>query len=233
MRTELATVAGYVGRADAPQVLADRLARRLEEQTRLGAAVKDPVGWLVGRGLAQRQTCGDVRCDEGLRLDTGGACETCADVQADRRERRHRVAAAVDAELPHASDAERQAATERRLHEVVTAQAWARVHEWEQVRARQAAVGKVRAEAAAVQAAAAELATPLASVVLSALRPAVVAPEPEPERVCGLTQADRELRFPLFLLDGAAELEEIRQIAIYRRLLCMPWNLESWDGAPD
>lgn len=57
-RSELTTVEGYAGRADAPQVLADRLARRLAEQLRTGGPITDPVGWLLARGLPQRQECG-------------------------------------------------------------------------------------------------------------------------------------------------------------------------------
>lgn len=67
-RTELARVSGSIGRTDAPRILADRLARRLEDQMRLG-------GPLVGRGLPLRRDSSDVRCDEGLRLGTGGSCE--------------------------------------------------------------------------------------------------------------------------------------------------------------
>lgn len=58
-RTELVKVAGFVGRADAPEILADRLAQRLEEQLRLGAPIMSPVGWLASRALPQRQERGD------------------------------------------------------------------------------------------------------------------------------------------------------------------------------
>ncbi|MFH9118370.1 hypothetical protein [Streptomyces globisporus] len=51
VRAELARVVGFAGSADAPQILADRLARRLENQMRLGGPITDPVGWLIGRGL--------------------------------------------------------------------------------------------------------------------------------------------------------------------------------------
>ncbi|MCX4679953.1 hypothetical protein OG413_32550 [Streptomyces sp. NBC_01433] len=40
-RTELAWVVGFAGPADAPQILADRLARRLETQMRLGGPITD------------------------------------------------------------------------------------------------------------------------------------------------------------------------------------------------
>ncbi|MFF3505564.1 hypothetical protein [Streptomyces sp. NPDC003247] len=60
--SELGSVVGFAGRADAPQVLADRLARRLADQVRPAGPIKGPVGWLIGLGLPQRQRCGDVRC---------------------------------------------------------------------------------------------------------------------------------------------------------------------------
>ncbi|MEU5431576.1 hypothetical protein AB0H73_39075 [Streptomyces olivoreticuli] len=171
-RGELIRVQGYAGRADAPRVLADRLARRLADQLRLGAPIQDPVAWLLVRGLPQRQECGDARCDDGVLLDSGRGCPRCEDRRVDRRAQRCAVAAAVDAAMPHVSEAERRAATDRELHETVTAQAWAKAREWDQVRERQAA---------ATQAAVAEpavLVVPI--VVLPAPRPAVVAPEPEP-----------------------------------------------------
>lgn len=179
-RTELDLVAGFTGRADGPKVLADRLARRLEDQLRLSGPIKDPVGWLVGRGLPQRQECGDKRCDEGMLLDSGRNCPRCEDRREGRRAERHAVAAAVDATMPYASPQERRTATERRMHEDVTAQAWAREHRFEQVRARQAAAAKARANAAAAHPAIDEPADSPAPVVLHAPRPA---PAPEPEDV--------------------------------------------------
>ncbi|MET8183120.1 hypothetical protein [Streptomyces sp. NPDC005336] len=73
-RTELRLVEGFAGRIDAPQVLADRLARRLDEQMRLGAPITSPVGWLISRALPQRQECGERLCDEGVLLDSGRDC---------------------------------------------------------------------------------------------------------------------------------------------------------------
>ncbi|MFF4138099.1 hypothetical protein ACFY1B_43000 [Streptomyces mirabilis] len=178
-RAELATVSGFVGRIDAPQVLADRLARRLEDQMRLGGPIKDPVGWLIGKGLPQRQECGDTLCDDRMLLDSGRDCPRCEDRQAGSRAQRHAVAAAVDTAMPYASETERRTATERQLHETVTAQAWAREHRWEQVRARQAAAAKHRAEAAAARPATDEPAAPAALVLPTAPRPAPAAPEPQ------------------------------------------------------
>ncbi|MFE5372784.1 hypothetical protein [Streptomyces mirabilis] len=54
----------------APQLLADRLTDRLQE-VRGEALVREPMGWLLRRGLVQRQACSDRRCDDGIRLDTG------------------------------------------------------------------------------------------------------------------------------------------------------------------
>uniref|UniRef100_UPI002F9099D7 hypothetical protein n=1 Tax=Streptomyces sp. NBC_01562 TaxID=2975879 RepID=UPI002F9099D7 len=175
-RSELKRVIGFAGRADGPQVLADRLARHLENQMRLGRPITDPVGWLIGLALPQRQQCGDVRCDDRVLLDSGQDCPRCAEKQEDRRDQRRAVAAAVDASMPGASETERRAATEQQLHQDVTARAWAKAYEWEQVRARQAAA-KARAEAAAAQLADDVPAAPMTPVVLPAPRPAA-APGP-------------------------------------------------------
>ncbi|QCB26653.1 hypothetical protein E5N77_36195 [Streptomyces sp. SS52] len=121
VRSELTRVEGFTGRTDAPKVLANRLGRRLSEQLRTGGPINDPVGWLIGRGLPQRQQCGDVRCDDRMLLDSGRVCPRCEDRQADRRAQRHTVAAAVDAAVPGASEAERRAAADRQLHGQVTA----------------------------------------------------------------------------------------------------------------
>ncbi|WP_241990242.1 hypothetical protein [Streptomyces sp. AC1-42W] len=181
-RSELARVIGFAGRADAPQVLADRLARHLETQMRLGKPIADPVGWLIGLALPQRQQCGDVRCDDRVLLDSGRDCPRCAEKQDDRRDQRRAVAAAVDAAMPGASEAERRAATEQQLHQDVTARAWAKAYEWEQHRARKAAAAQARAEAAAaVQPEDVVPAAPVAPVVLPAPRPAAAVPAPEPE----------------------------------------------------
>ena len=181
-RSELARVVGFAGRADAPQVLADRLARRLADQMRLAGPIQDPVGWLIGLALPQRQQCGDVRCDDRVLLDSGRDCPRCEERQADRRAQRLAVAAAVDAAMPHASETERRTVTEQQLHQDVTVEAWAIARRWAEVRARQAEA-KARSEAAATQPAPAVSATPVAPVVLPVPRPAGVAAEPEPADV--------------------------------------------------
>lgn len=176
-RGELSRVVGFAGRTDAPQVLADRLVRCLEDQMRLAGPIKDPVGWLIGRGLPQRQLCAEPRCDEGALLDSGRDCPRCEDRQLDRRDQRRAVAAAADAAMPHASETERRAAAEQKLHQDVTAQAWIREHRWAQVREQQAASAQARAEAAAAQPADDVPAAPMAPAVLPAPRPVAV-PDP-------------------------------------------------------
>ncbi|MFB8139463.1 hypothetical protein [Streptomyces parvus] len=82
--------------------------------------------------------------------------------------------------MPGASESERRAATDRQLHETVTAKAWAQASEWEQYRARKAEAKVVRAEAAAAQPADD---VPTSPVVLPTPRPAAAIPAPvvEPE----------------------------------------------------
>ncbi|MFF3516578.1 hypothetical protein [Streptomyces sp. NPDC002573] len=180
-RAELDKVRGFVGRADAPHVLADRLARRLDDHMRLNGPINDPVGWLLAWALPQRQECGDALCDDRMLIGSGRDCPRCEDRQADRRAQRHAVAAAVDAAMPYASEAERRAVTERHLHETVTTEAWAREHRWEQVRARKAAAAQARAEGAAAQSVAREASVPSAPAVLLAPRPVPAVPASEPQ----------------------------------------------------
>ncbi|MFJ8769879.1 hypothetical protein [Streptomyces clavifer] len=193
VRTELARVVGFAGPADAPQILADRLARRLANQMRLGGPITDPVGWLIGRGLPQIQLCAELRCDEGALLDSGRDCPRCEDRQADSRATRHAVAAAVDAAMPRASEAERRAATDRQLHETVTARAWAKAYEWEQHRARKAEAKAARAEAAVTQPDDDVPASSVAPVVLPAPRPAAAIPAPVVEPEFADVEDDKEL----------------------------------------
>ncbi|MFE1781289.1 hypothetical protein ACFW9F_01510 [Streptomyces sp. NPDC059506] len=188
VRRELARLEGLVGPSAAPQALADRLARRLAEQMRLGGQITKPVGWLIGRGLPQRQQCSDVRCDERILLHSGAGCPRCEERQDDRRAHRRSVAAAVDAAMPGASESERRAAVAQQLHQDVTAGAWAKARRREQVREQvreqQAAAAEARAKARAEAAhLAAVPAEPLAPVVLPAPRSAVVAPGPVRDEV--------------------------------------------------
>lgn len=136
---------------------------------------------LIGKGLPQRQECGDRLCDDRMLLDSGRDCPRCEDRQANSRAQRHAVAAAVDVTTPYASEAERRMAIDQQLHESVTVRAWARKHEWEWVRAQRAAAAKARAEAAAVQRADVVPAAPVAAVVLPASRPAAIVSAPARE----------------------------------------------------
>ncbi|MET9871073.1 MULTISPECIES: hypothetical protein [unclassified Streptomyces] len=74
------------------RLLADRLTGRLEEAGG-EALVRTPYGRLIRRALVQRPACSDQRCDDGIRLDTGG---DCANVIHIRRARRARIAAEVE-----------------------------------------------------------------------------------------------------------------------------------------
>ncbi|MGP3951150.1 hypothetical protein [Streptomyces sp. 7N604] len=150
VRSQLAAVAGVAGTAAAGEILASRLMRRLAEQGG-PAQVADPVGWLLVRGLPRRPGCADARCDEGIRLDTGGSCDSCAFLIADRRALRHAVAAAIDAELPAATTQEWRAEYEQRLRQQVAADAECAAIRRKRTAAEQAALAQARAEAAAAE----------------------------------------------------------------------------------
>ncbi|AEY85331.1 hypothetical protein SHJG_0049 [Streptomyces hygroscopicus subsp. jinggangensis 5008] len=118
---EVGRLRGLVGPELAQRVLAERLERRLEAQgTR---PVTDLVGWLVKRGLPQRPGCWSRVCDEGLRMDTRGACESCQVLVGDRRGLRQRVADQVLEERLSGrlalAEREVRREVERRLQEAV------------------------------------------------------------------------------------------------------------------
>ncbi|MGV9758572.1 hypothetical protein ACWDUC_22460 [Streptomyces tricolor] len=116
-KAELSRLAGMLEQSEAaPRLLADRLTDRLAE---VGgpALVRDPMGWLIRRGLVQRQACTDLRCDDGIRLDTRADCPTCTTVIADRRGQRARLRAVVDEQLAGVGAAERRAVYEQQLRE--------------------------------------------------------------------------------------------------------------------
>ncbi|MEV7683244.1 hypothetical protein AB0O64_32585 [Streptomyces sp. NPDC088341] len=116
-KTELTQLAGLLTRPEtAPQVLADRLTGRLRE-TGGEALIDSPFGWITHRGLVQRPSCSDLRCDDGIRLDTGGECGNCGNVLHLRRARRARIAAEVNQELPGLGEDERLQVIEERLRE--------------------------------------------------------------------------------------------------------------------
>ncbi|WP_432095665.1 hypothetical protein [Streptomyces sp. bgisy100] len=147
-KAELARLEGLLALPGAaPRVLADRLTDRLAE-TGGEAMVTGPYGWLIRRGLVQRQACTDRRCDDGIRLDTGAECEMCGNVVHIRRARRVKIAAQLDRELPGLSDDERRRVLEERLREQVAIEAEDLAWRQEQARAEQARRDAARAEAA-------------------------------------------------------------------------------------
>ncbi|MGW1616106.1 hypothetical protein ACWCQZ_42990 [Streptomyces sp. NPDC002285] len=90
VRGEVGRLRGLVGADLAQQVLAERLERRLDAQR--PRPVGDVVAWLLKRGLPQRPGCWSMVCDEGVRMDTRGPCESCQVLVGDRRGLRRAVA---------------------------------------------------------------------------------------------------------------------------------------------
>ncbi|MGW4995450.1 hypothetical protein ACWEQ3_49180 [Streptomyces mirabilis] len=121
LKAELRRLAGVVGSEQAPVVLAERLERRLAAQH--GERVREPVGWLLSRGLPQRAECYAMACDDQVRMDTGLVCPSCELLIGDRRALRHQVVQAVAAELPRLAPAEAKAEVERRLSREVALRA--------------------------------------------------------------------------------------------------------------
>ncbi|GGS09363.1 MULTISPECIES: hypothetical protein [Streptomyces] len=145
----LQEVAEIADDSTAPRLLADRLTDRLEE---VGgqALVRDPMGWLLGRGLVQRPACADPRCDDGIRLDTRADCPTCTTVIADRRAQRARLRALADEQLAGAGTAQRRALYEQQLREHALREAARaearRAREAVAVQARRAGAARRRAQ---------------------------------------------------------------------------------------
>ncbi|MFE2556548.1 hypothetical protein ACFXGT_11005 [Streptomyces sp. NPDC059352] len=167
-KAELAQLAGLgVAPEAAPRLLADRLTDRLAE-TGGEALVTGPYGWLIRRGLPQRQACSHRKCDDGVRLDTGQDCENCGNVLHLRRARRARIGADIDRELPGLSDGERRRVLEVRLREQAAIEAEDLVWRREQAREQQARRDAARA-AAAQQAEADRAAAAAADAVRQAL----------------------------------------------------------------
>ncbi|MFE5406613.1 hypothetical protein ACFQ9Z_35930 [Streptomyces sp. NPDC056580] len=142
--------------AKVEQILASRLRRRIDDQGNV--PFKDPVGWLVGRGLRRRSICPDIRCDDGLRMDTGYACDACQLLHADRRalrhaavtELHHRLGTSVTGHMPRTEfEAELHRTWKRQMqHQALQQQREAKVSQ-----ARQAAVSARREELQASEAA--------------------------------------------------------------------------------
>ncbi|MBT2511730.1 hypothetical protein J7I98_39365 [Streptomyces sp. ISL-98] len=137
---------GIAGPESAPRLLADRLTDRLEEAGG-EALVREPLGWLLGRGLVQRQACTDLRCDDGIRLDTGASCEMCSNQRHVRRAWRAKITAEVDTQMPGTDPAMRQTAIEERLRHQVALEA-----ENVMWRRQQAEAGRARRQAARAKA---------------------------------------------------------------------------------
>ncbi|MER7826955.1 hypothetical protein ABTX85_30845 [Streptomyces sp. NPDC096097] len=182
-KAELAQLAGLgVAPEGAPRLLADRLTDRLAE-TGGEALVEKPYGWLLRRGLPQRQACSHRKCDDGVRLDTGEDCENCGNVIHLRRARRARIGADVDRELPGLSDGERRRVLEERLREQAALEAEDLLWHREQARVQQAR--RDAARAAAAQRAEAERA---AAAAADAVRRALPCEDCGQQRAAGLCE---------------------------------------------
>lgn len=145
-KAELVRLAGLLVRGSAPQVLADRFTDRLKE-TGGEALVERPYPWLLRRGLAQRPSCTDPRCDDGIRIDTGGDCDNCGNVIHLRRAQRARTAAEIDTLMPGAREDERKRALEERLRQLADIEAEDLMCRREQAVVKQARRAAARAEA--------------------------------------------------------------------------------------
>ncbi|MEU8622655.1 hypothetical protein [Streptomyces sp. NPDC048623] len=132
----------------APSVLAARLTSRLEE-TGGEALIARPFGWITRRGLVRRPSCSDVRCDDGVRLDTGADCDNCANILHSRRAWRVRIAAEVDRELPGLDQDARYREIEARMRRHAEAEAADFVARQAEARERAEKRAAARAEAEA------------------------------------------------------------------------------------
>ncbi|MEU2134561.1 hypothetical protein [Streptomyces sp. NPDC018352] len=144
LKAELRRLTGIVGSEQAPVVLAERLERRLAAQH--GEPVREPVGWLLSRGLPQRAECYATACDDQVRMDTGMVCPSCQLLIEDRRALRRQVVQIVATKLPHLAPPEARAEVERRLSQEVALRA-----AQEAVRRERAAVEQARRKAACAQ----------------------------------------------------------------------------------
>lgn len=121
VRLELVRLRSLAGDELAEQRLAQRIARRLDRQgTR---PVQDLSGWLIKRGLPQNRECWSAVCDDGIRLDTAGTCESCTCLVGDRRGLRAVVAQRVVTQHPHLPAGEWRSVYEGELRATVEHQA--------------------------------------------------------------------------------------------------------------
>lgn len=135
-RAELVRLAGLVPLPqDAPRALAERLEARIAQSRGL-VMIRQPYPWLLHRALVQRPACSDTRCDDGISLDTGQACESCGNVIHLRRAHRARLGAELDQEQPDLPAAERRRVLEERLRAHTEREAEARERRHAAQRAR-------------------------------------------------------------------------------------------------
>lgn len=135
VRDALRQVAYVVGPEQAQIALAERLSRRIAEQT---TPVRDAVGWLRRRGLPQRQGCWLVQCDDGLRMDTRGPCECCATRLRDRQNRLRQLMEAASGGSWAGLAPEQRSAIERQVNQQYRHQAEADAVRREKQRTAQA-----------------------------------------------------------------------------------------------
>ncbi|MEU2181044.1 hypothetical protein [Streptomyces thermolilacinus] len=186
--------------AQASSVLAARLKSRLEE-TGGEALIARPFGWITRRGLVRRPSCSDVRCDDGVRLDTGADCDNCANILHSRRAWRVRIAAEVDQELPGLEQDARHREIEARMRRHAEAEAADFVARQTEARERAAQRAAARAEMEARAAVERERAAAEA-----AARQAVACEVCGRERSAGLCEACDHRRQTEVLIDQAGLL---------------------------
>ncbi|MFE7512746.1 hypothetical protein ACFU8I_16245 [Streptomyces sp. NPDC057540] len=183
-KTELAQLRQVLQWAgQAPSVLAARLTSRLEE-TGGEALITRPYGWITHRGLVRRPSCSDVRCDDGVRLDTGAKCDNCDNILHSRQAWRVRIAAEVDQELPGLETDARYREIEARMRRHAEAEAADFVAR--QAEAQQRAERRAAARAEAEVQAAVERERAAAE---AAVRQAVACEDCGRERSAGLCEA--------------------------------------------
>ncbi|MEU8764266.1 hypothetical protein [Streptomyces sp. NPDC048659] len=178
---ELGQVLEWPGQA--PSALAARLTARLK-QAGGEARITSAYGWITRRGLVRRPSCSDVRCDDGVRLDTGADCDNCTNVLHSRRAWRVRIASEVDRELPGLETNARYREIEARMRRQAEAEAAVLVTRQAEARERAERRAAFRAEAEAQAAFERERAEDEAAV-----RQAVACGDCGRERSAGLCEA--------------------------------------------
>ncbi|MEE1823872.1 hypothetical protein PUR61_16980 [Streptomyces sp. BE20] len=116
VRKALGRIMLWSGPRLAVALLAGRLTERLRQQGG-PALVTDPYGWLIRKGLTQRQVCGSAACDDGIDLTWGGDCASCDGRLADRRSLRRALIAQVVAATPDAAFEDRGPAIDVHLRQ--------------------------------------------------------------------------------------------------------------------